>query len=171
MRGLHVVIFVLALACISSCTWSPASTSKKTLVTNKTSSLSQFQESFLIATNKARSNGRKCGEKYFPAVPALSLNRNLNSAAHMHSIDMYENQFLEHVSSNGDTLVERMQDARYSWRAVAENIAHNQKNISQVIQDWLSSPGHCSNMMSADYTQTGVAQVNKYWAQVYAAPK
>ena len=84
---------------------------------------------------------------------------------------MSKHQFLEHTSSNGDTLVERMQDVSYLWSAVGENIAHNQNSIGQVIEDWLSSPGHCSNMMSADYTQTGVANVNKYWTQVYATPK
>ncbi|MEJ2115163.1 MAG: CAP domain-containing protein [Gammaproteobacteria bacterium] len=123
-----------------------------------------------MAVNNVRSKARMCGRKFFSAAPALDLNINLNKAAYKHSLDMYENQFLEHVSSNGNTLVERMQDANYSWNAVAENIAHNQKDIAHVIEDWLSSPGHCSNMMSADYTQTGVAQVNRYWTQVYAAP-
>ncbi len=84
---------------------------------------------------------------------------------------MSENQFLEHASSNGDTLVERMQDVNYVWSAVGENLAHNQKTIQQVIADWLASPGHCSNLMSSDYTQAGVAVVNRYWTQVYATPK
>jgi len=88
-----------------------------------------------------------------------------------HSLDMSEHQFLEHTSSNGDTLVERMQGVNYAWRAVGENIAHNQKSIGQAIEDWLSSPGHCSNIMSSDYSQTGVAVVNSYWTQVYATPK
>ena len=84
---------------------------------------------------------------------------------------MSENQFLEHTSSNGDTLIERLHNVNYLWSAVGENIAHNQNSIKQVIDDWLSSPGHCSNLMSDVYTQTGVALVNKYWTQVYAAPK
>ena len=65
---------------------------------------------------------------------------------------------------------ERMQQIDYAWSAVAENIAHNQRTIAQVIQAWLSSPGHCSNLMSAEFTQTGVAVVNRYWTQVYATP-
>lgn len=130
-----------------------------------------FHDQFLKHVNITRSRGRKCGKQFFPAAPALSLNSKLNQAAHKHSEDMFKYQFLEHTSSNGDTLVERMQAVNYSWRAVAENIAHNQKSIEQVIDDWLSSPGHCSNMMSADYIQTGIANVNRFWTQVYATPK
>jgi len=171
MKSLFAVIFLISLLFMQACASSSKFVPKEKILINEHSSISQFQQSFLTATNKARAKGRKCGKKYFPAAPALSLNKNLNSAAHNHSADMYKNNFLEHVSSNGDTLVERMIDAEYSWSAVAENIAHNQKNINQVIADWLSSPGHCSNMMSADYTQTGVAQVHRYWTQVYAKPK
>ena len=84
---------------------------------------------------------------------------------------MSEHQFIDHISSNGDSLIERLKKADYSWRAIAENVAHNQRSIDHVLEDWLSSPGHCSNMMSAEYRHTGVAQVNWYWTQVYATPK
>lgn len=131
----------------------------------------EFEQLFLSKVNVVRSRARKCGNKYFPATHALILNHSLTKAAYGHSKDMSKHQFLEHASSNGNTLAERMQDVKYVWRAVGENIAHNQNSIGQVIEDWLSSPGHCSNMMSADYTQTGVANVSKYWTQVYAAPK
>lgn len=130
-----------------------------------------FEKLFLNKVNIVRAKARKCGDEYFPAAPALILNHTLSKAAHRHSQDMSKHQFLEHTSSNGDSLVERMQAVNYAWRAVGENIAHNQNSIGQVIEDWLSSPGHCSNMMSAEYAQTGVANVNKYWTQVYATPK
>ena len=130
-----------------------------------------FQQQFLTAVNSVRVKARKCGTSSFSAAPPLSLESKLNYAAYKHSLDMSENQFLGHTSSNGDTLVERMQNVNYLWSAVGENIAYNQKDIEQVIGDWLSSPGHCRNLMSHEYTQTGVALVNKYWTQVYAAPK
>ena len=84
---------------------------------------------------------------------------------------LYKNKFLDHISSNGDTLADRAEKVNYKWRAIGENVAHNQRKIEQVLQDWLSSPGHCSNMMSSEYRHTGIAQVNWYWTQVYAAPK
>jgi len=163
-----LILFIAVLVLVLSCTSSGSSVVEKNI---KTPITTNFHHQFLKQVNIARSKGRKCGKEFFPAAPPLTLNGNLNQAAHKHSQDMFKYQFLEHVSSNGDTLVERMHNANYIWRAVAENIAHNQKNIGQVIDDWLSSPGHCSNMMSVAYTQTGIANVNKYWTQVYATPK
>lgn len=166
---LRLILFLfICLISVISCASSTSSMSVKKIKTPATIS---FHVQFLKQVNIARSKGRKCGKTFFPATSPLTLNGKLNLAAHKHSEDMFEHQFLEHASSNGDTLVERMQKAKYEWRAVAENIAHNQKSIGQVIDDWLSSPGHCSNMMSAAYTQTGIANVNRYWTQVYAAPK
>lgn len=165
------LIIVLVSILLTACESPKLSSNEKSIEENNALASSQFQQKFLLAVNKARSRARICGEKKYPAAPALEFNNELYKAAYMHSLDMSKHQFLEHISSNGDTLVERMQDANYMWRAVGENIAHNQKNIGQVIQDWLSSPGHCSNIMSADYTQTAAANVNRYWTQVYAAPK
>ena len=167
-RIIFVVIFLLSLFSCGAPLISADTNAATQISASKDSSL---QHQFLKQVNMARSKGRRCGKKYFPAALPLSLNQNLNQAAHNHSEDMFTHKFLEHVSSNGDTLVERMHKVNYAWRAVAENIAHNQKSIGQVIDDWLSSPGHCSNMMSASYTQTGIANVNRYWTQVYGTPK
>ncbi len=167
-----ILFIVVSASCVSS--GSPETEKiSKTFTVNKNDSFqsTNFHIQFLNQVNLARSEGRHCGQRFFPAAPQLSLNNVLNHAAYNHSNDMFEHQFLDHASSNGDTLVERMSSVDYSWRAVGENIAHNQNSIGQVIEDWLSSPGHCSNIMSADYTQTGVAQVNRYWTQVYATPK
>ncbi|MGH1538139.1 MAG: CAP domain-containing protein [Gammaproteobacteria bacterium] len=169
VRIFYLVLCLTGFVFFQACTSS--SNSKEIDIKNKLSTELEFKFRFLNAINNARAQARNCGKNYFPAASALRLDNRLNKAAYEHSQDMFKYQFLEHVSSNGDTLVERMRDANYSWRAIAENIAHNQKNIDQVIKDWLSSPGHCSNMMSALYTHTGVAQVNRYWTQVYATPK
>ena len=130
-----------------------------------------LQQQFLDKLNTIRAQGRECGDQYYPAVDALALNERLIQTAYRHSFDMSKHDYLDHISSNGDTLVERLQRSKYSWRVIAENIAHNQRSIEEVLEDWLSSPGHCSNMMSAEYRHTGMAQVNWYWTQVYASPK
>ena len=164
------IVLYMCLLLISACATSSVS-SQKPRVKNSSISSTHFESLFLIEVNKVRSIARFCGNKKYPAAPALTLNSKLSSASYKHSQDMSENQFLEHVSSNGDTLVERMHDVNYRWSAIGENLAHNQKTIQQVIEDWLSSPGHCSNLMSSDYTQAGVAVVNWYWTQVYGTPK
>ena len=167
---LLISIYLGVTLIISACV-APSVNIKKDTANINASKASSIQHQFLNAVNNVRSKSRKCGQEKFPAAPALRLNNELNRAAYKHSLDMYENQFLDHISSNGDTLVERMQQVDYLWRAVGENIAHNQKSINQVIDDWLSSPGHCSNLMSDQFTETGVAQVKYYWTQVYATPE
>lgn len=164
------IVLYACLLFISACATNFSSSQKPRVKNNSVSSV-QLEQKFIIEVNKARAVARICGNKKYPAVPALTLNSKLTSASYKHSLDMSENQFLEHISSNGDTLVERMQGVNYVWSAVGENLAHNQKTIQKVIADWLSSPGHCSNLMSSDYTQAGVAVVNRYWTQVYATPK
>ena len=129
-----------------------------------------LQEDFLIKLNKIRAVGRNCGDMYYPAAPPLVINNRLVEAAKNHSLDMSKHNFIGHISTNGDSLVERLAKVNYAWRAIGENVAHNQRNIDEVLGDWLSSAGHCSNMMSIEYNQTGVAQQNWYWTQVYAAP-
>ncbi|MEM7400439.1 MAG: CAP domain-containing protein [Pseudomonadota bacterium] len=164
-------IIVSIVACLMFACASSDTSGEKPRVKVKTVSATKFELRFIAEVNKVRAMPRTCGNKKFSAAAALALNAKLTLASYKHSLDMFENQFLEHVSSNGDTLVERLRDVNYDWSAVAENLAHNQKSIQQVIEDWLSSPGHCSNVMSSDYTQAGVAVVNGYWTQVYAAPK
>ena len=146
LKNLSTILYCLlfVFACASNST-----TGKKQRFKEKSESKTQFEKRFIAEVNKVRATPRACGNKKFPAASALVLNAKLTSASYKHSLDMSENQFLEHVSSNGDTLVERMRDANYDWSAVGENLAHNQKSIQQVIADWLSSPGHCSNLMSS----------------------
>lgn len=169
MRFISRVYLIFVVLFIASC--SSGTIANKPRVKFNTLLPANFEQQFIDAVNKTRAQSRVCGNKKLPAAPKLILNKKLTRASHKHSLDMSKNQFLEHTSSNGDTLAERMRDVAYSWSAVGENLAHNQKTIQQVIEDWLASPGHCVNLMSADYTQAGVAVVDWYWTQVYAAPQ
>lgn len=171
--GLGVVmVAVVTLACGS---YTNSTLEKKTYVKSSIISNSitnaALSKQFIEQVNNFRAQARKCGDQYFSSAPPLTMNDRLNLAASRHSSDMYQNNFLDHISSNGDTLADRVEKVNYKWRAIGENVAHNQRKIEQVLQDWLSSPGHCSNMMSPEYRHTGIAQVNWYWTQVYAAPK
>ena len=62
-----------------------------------------------------------------------------------------------HVSSNGDTLLQRIQGTGYDLRAAGENIAAGQRSVKEVIASWLNSPGHCKNMLEPSYRDIGVA--------------
>ena len=172
-----ILTFLIVISILASCaphsqpTYQTQSKKHSRVEHKKTFNRSIISQQFIKELNKLRAQGRVCGDQYFPATKPLVVNEQLTQAAYHHSLDMYQKKFIDHISSNGDTLVERLQKVNYAWRAIAENVAHNQRSAEQVLEDWLSSPGHCSNMMSSEYLHTGVAQVHWYWTQVYATPK
>lgn len=132
----------------------------------------------LQLVNAARARPRKCGKTSFAAVPPLKLDPLLHRAAMMHASDMAQHEHLEHVGSDGSQPADRATRAGYRWANVGENIAAGAPDVETVIQDWLSSPGHCSNIMSAKYKEMGLAYVSKskskagiYWAQVFGTKR
>jgi len=131
----------------------------------------------LESINSYRSQARNCGSAAMPAVPALTWNCTLSQSSLVHSQDMAKNNFFDHTGSDGLSASSRVTNAGYQWRAVGENIAAGQTSIAQVMQGWIDSPGHCRNIMSADFTQVGAALVETsdadyptYWTQNFAAP-
>jgi uncharacterized protein YkwD len=65
----------------------------------------------------------------------------------------------------------------YREKLVGENIAYGPKSAEEVVQGWLSSPGHCENIMDPRFAEMGVAyaqgQASKrglYWVQLLADP-
>lgn len=132
----------------------------------------------LALVNDARRSARLCGkDRYEPAAP-LAWNDALAAAAHAHATDMARTQQFEHRGSDGSAVGQRVSRQNYAWQAVGENIAAGAGSAQQVVAGWLKSPGHCANLMSADYTQMGAAYVlapdaplNIYWAQVFGTPR
>jgi uncharacterized protein YkwD len=139
--------------------------------------MSQADIDMLAAVNQARAQARSCGSSNAPAVAPVAWDCKLEQAAQGHSRDMADNAFFDHTRSNGLGPGNRVTNAGYSWRAVSENIAAGQTSIAQVMSGWLSSPGHCTNIMSGSVTQLGASRVSSttarysdYWTQNFARP-
>lgn len=136
-----------------------------------------FAQQMLFAVNQARQHARDCGDKSMPAASALTWSYDLESAAVRHSSDMANGNFLSHTGSDNSSAGDRISDTGYRASAWAENVAAGQKDIDAVMASWLSSPGHCENIMRTSVTELGVALVENpdttygiYWTQVFAAP-
>ena len=131
----------------------------------------------LVLVNEARARGRNCGAQYFPAARPVVWNEVLARAARAHSEDMARNNYFGHDSRDGASPSDRVVRAGYDFRGTAENIAAGQMTPEAVMAGWISSPGHCANLMGAEYTDMGVAlasnrrsQMGAYWTQVFGAP-
>jgi len=89
-------------------------------------------------------------------LPPLRAVRRLIQTARTHAAWMTNNRTLQHTN-----------------QPVGENIAMGQPTTDQAVHDWMNSPGHRANILSASYTQTGVAAYctsdgTIYWCQQFA---
>jgi uncharacterized protein YkwD len=131
------------------------------------------QQEMLELVNDARMEKRRCGGTRHVAVSPLKWDDKLAKAAQKHADDMADNDFFEHKGSDKSSVVDRIEGEKYLWRTVGENLAMGPRSVSEAVEGWLESPGHCSNIMNGDFTEMGVALSNdwKYWVQVFGAPR
>lgn len=150
-------------------------------------SASQKKE-FLDAVNEARAVGRECGKYgYMPAVPPLKWDDRLYNAAYEHSEDMaMSNMYTAHDGTGtendwtaqvlnlgrGSTVEERAKNN--GLINMGENVAGSSFTTQEIMDRWLASDGHCSNIMDTRYTIFGMAYVEndnsqwiRYWTQTF----
>lgn len=132
----------------------------------------------LERVNQARSQARQCGDESFGTAPPLVWNCKLASAARTHTDAMVQQQFFGHTGPDGKQVSDRVSAAGYEWRAVGENVAAGQSSVEEVMEGWLASPGHCRNIMKAEFQAMGAARsaddgstYAPYWTQVFARPR
>lgn len=124
----------------------------------------------LSLSNAARSQPRTCGTTSHAAAPALNANAQLNQAAQGHASDMADRNYFSHTSQDGRTMADRINATGYRWSTIGENIAAGQATPEEVVSGWLSSPGHCRNIMNPAFRELGVSYVQggsygHYWVQ------
>jgi len=115
-----------------------------------------FEDQLLALINQQRGVGATCGSASFGPVPALWFDLNLQAAARLHSQDMAINHFFSHTSLDGRTFTQRIRNAGYAFSPLAENIAEGYTTPQMVFDGWMSSPGHCTNIMSSAYLAVGI---------------
>jgi uncharacterized protein YkwD len=134
-------------------------------------------KAILQRVNEARAVSRRCGDQVFAAAPPLAWNAPLAAAALAHSRDMAEQRYFSHQGKDGSDAGERAHRAGYQWRRIGENIASGQQSPEEAVAGWLSSPGHCANLMNPGFTDMGAAYAFKaerrsaVWTQVFGTPQ
>ncbi len=125
--------------------------------------------------NEARSTTQRCGAKTMPPVGPVAYNDDIAQAAQDHAADMADNNYFEHVSLDGRSFADRITDAGYRGYPGGENIASGFPTAKDVLNGWLNSPGHCVNLMDADFVHMGLGKASRtdpgystavtYWVQ------
>lgn len=90
---------------------------------------------------------------------------------------MADNNYFSHTSLNGRRFSRRIADEGYAWSWSGENIAAGQTTVAGVMSDWLASPGHCANIMRAEFRDVALSCVaqagstyGRYWTMSLARP-
>ncbi len=143
-----------------------------------TPDLSDFGQIILAAANAARAKGATCGSVAYPPVPPLVWNEALAAASRGHSLDMATQHYYDHQGKDGRLVTARAGAAGYHSRRLGENIAVGQRSAEEVANAWLTSPGHCANIMEPEFREMGVAYAIRdisgkprvYWTQVFGKP-
>ncbi len=132
-----------------------------------------FEQQVLTLVNDHRASGATCGSTAYPAVPPLSMDANLRTAARDHSADMAANDYFSHASLDGRSFSDRISDAGYTGGfPLGENIAAGQSTPQAVVNAWMGSTEHCENIMKAGFADIGIgygfvgsSTYGHYWTQ------
>jgi uncharacterized protein YkwD len=114
-------------------------------------------QKLLEMINTARAQPRQCGAQSFAATTPLAWNAMLATAAEAHTRAMANNNFFDHKDRDGHTPGDRAELAGYVGGQIGENIAAGQDTVRRVVDGWLTSPGHCANLMNPQFHQLGAA--------------
>lgn len=161
-----LVLLFCTLFLVSSCLDDTEDTMEETPKVEDAAIL--FIRNAVKEVNAIRASGTTCGTTPYSPVAALIWNEQLAAAALRHAKDMQTNNFFNHKGSDNSQVDKRVTDTGYNWSAVGENIAKGYNSLSSVMAGWKGSATHCQNLMSAEYTEFGIANVGDIWVQVLA---
>lgn len=91
----------------------------------------------------------------------LKFSPRLAVVARGHSYDMAMRHYLAHNSPEGAAPADRMRGVGIAYRTVGENVymdryADSGSIPQRAVQDWLSSPDRRANLVSDEFTETGI---------------
>ncbi|MFZ1036920.1 MAG: CAP domain-containing protein, partial [Smithella sp.] len=107
------------------------------------------KDAIITLTNNARVQS---------GLPPLKENQILDAIAESRANDMLEKQYFAHVSPTGQQVSDMAQSAGYRYEVIAENIGSGDFYTNQkIIDNWMQSPGHRRNILSAEVEDIGAA--------------
>ncbi len=116
-------------------------------------------------------------ERNNAGLTQLLADQALDDVAWLHSKDMVERGYFEHVSPDGLDHADRAKEAGVAYSEIAENIAQGHTAAESVVEGWMNSDVHRANILNEAYTHLGVGVVlvdgkadDNKWTQVFLKP-
>lgn len=112
----------------------------------KPADISQIeQDIFTLVNQRRQENG----------VPPLTFSNEIAAVARAHSKDMNDRNFFAHNNPDGLDPFQRMRIGGITFSTAGENIAGGQ-SAEIMMTNWMNSPGHRANILSASFSKIGV---------------
>ena len=123
--------------------------------------IAQYEDSVFTIVNQERASYGKA---------ALMRDPELDAIAKAHSVHMESVGIMAHDGIGDGTMVDRYNDAGYTYTAAGENVAKGQPTAAIVMDAWMGSTGHRENILSTAYDRIGIglAMPGYYWTQNFA---
>ena len=109
--------------------------------------------------------------------PALRANPRLMRAAQLQADQMAQASHMAHVLPDAQypRTEDRIAAADYRWQTVGENVAFGQANAAKVLDSWMHSRGHRTNILNSTFTEMGAGYAvdrtgRPYYVQVFGRP-
>ena len=130
------------------------------------SSLSSLEDEVISLVNAERTKR---------GLQPLAKNWELCRVARYKSQDMATRGYFAHNSPTYGSPFDMMEDFGLRFTAAAENIAYGQRTPSEVMNAWMNSAGHRSNILSGNVSEIGVGVAKRsdgvlFWTQMFIRP-
>lgn len=98
-------------------------------------------------------------ERIARGLKPLKYNPELRNAAQAKAADILNKDYFDHVSPQGKTPWQFIDQSGYSYRKAGENLAIDFTTVEGPVAGWMNSPSHRANVLKADYEEVGIAEV------------
>jgi uncharacterized protein YkwD len=130
--------------------------------------MSRVAADVIALTNVERTHYRRA---------ALRANPRLMRAAQLQADQMARAGRMAHVLPDAPypRTADRIAAANYRWQTVGENVAFGQANAVKVLDSWMHSRGHRTNILNSTFTEMGAGYAvdrtgRPYYVQVFGRP-
>ena len=134
------------------------------------------QADVVRALNHIRAAARHCGSVH-GAAGAVTWDERLAASALAHAGEMAAQDEISHRGLSGGTLRQRLSAVAYPLATAGEALGGGPEALDEMLELWLSSPGHCETLMGPEYIHVGAAcvaapgRLQRYWVLQLAAPQ
>ena len=109
--------------------------------------LAQEQTEIMHLTNVVRAQN---------GIQMLRSNEKLEKSAFAKTEDMGEKEYFDHTGPDGVSLADYLFDVGYDYKFAGENLGMGFGDARELVDAWLESPVHYSNLVDRDFVDLGV---------------